>query len=136
MFERERPEVLSHHAAQMDVRRSVADPVFDAQVNLLGLLNLLEHGRRHGLRRVLFASSGGAVYGEQERFPARETDATAPVSPYGVAKLASERYLYFYSVRLRHLATSPCATPTSTARARTRTARPAWSRSSPASCSR
>ncbi len=96
VFERERPEVLSHHAAQMDVRRSVADPVFDAQVNLVGMLNLLEHGRRHGLRRVVFASSGGTVYGEQERFPARETDATAPVSPYGVAKLATERYLYFY----------------------------------------
>ncbi len=96
VFERERPEVLNHHAAQMDVRRSVADPVFDAQVNLVGLLNLLEHGRVCGLQRVLFASSGGTVYGEQETFPADETHGTAPVSPYGVAKLASERYLYFY----------------------------------------
>lgn len=93
---RERPEVLCHHAAQMDVRRSVADPVFDARVNLVGLLNLMENGRQHGLRRVLFASTGGAIYGEQDVFPAPETHFTAPLSPYGVAKLASERYLYFY----------------------------------------
>lgn len=94
---RERPEVLCHHAAQMDVRRSVADPIFDARVNLVGLLNLMEQGRRHGLRRVLFASTGGAIYGEQDVFPAPETHPTAPLSPYGVAKLASERYLYFYA---------------------------------------
>jgi UDP-glucose 4-epimerase len=98
VIRRERPEVLCHHAAQMDVRRSVADPVFDARVNLLGLLNLLENGRQHGLKRVLFASTGGAIYGEQESFPAPETHTLAPLSPYGVAKLASERYLFFYSV--------------------------------------
>ena len=73
VFARERPEILNHHAAQMDVRRSVADPIFDAQVNILGLLNLLERGRHHGLRRVILASSGGAIYGEQEAFPAPET---------------------------------------------------------------
>ncbi len=98
VFGREEPEVLCHHAAQMDVRRSVADPMFDARVNLVGLLNLMEQGRRHGLRRVLLASTGGAIYGEQEIFPAPETHKTEPVSPYGVAKLASERYLFFYSV--------------------------------------
>jgi UDP-glucose 4-epimerase len=98
VFARERPEVLCHHAAQMDVRRSVADPMFDARVNLVGLLNLLEQGRRHDLQRVLFASTGGAIYGEQESFPAPETHKTEPVSPYGVAKLASERYLFFYWV--------------------------------------
>jgi UDP-glucose 4-epimerase len=97
LFAEERPEVLNHHAAQMDVRRSVADPMFDARVNLLGLLNLMEAGRRNGLRRVIFASTGGAIYGEQEAFPAPETHALNPLSPYGVAKLASERYLYFYS---------------------------------------
>ena len=97
VFRRQQPEVLCHHAAQMDVRRSVADPVFDARVNLVGLLNLMEHGRRNGLRRVLFASTGGAIYGEQESFPAPETHKTEPLSPYGVAKLASERYLFFYS---------------------------------------
>lgn len=93
----ERPEVLCHHAAQMDVRRSVADPAFDARVNILGLLNLMEHGRQHGLRRVVFASTGGAIYGEQEVYPAPETHPTAPLSPYGVSKLASERYLHFYA---------------------------------------
>jgi UDP-glucose 4-epimerase len=98
VMRRERPEVLCHHAAQMDVRRSVADPVFDAKVNLVGLLNLMEHGRANGLRRVLFSSTGGAIYGEQDVYPAPETHKTEPVSPYGVAKLASERYLFFYSV--------------------------------------
>jgi UDP-glucose 4-epimerase len=98
VFRRERPEVLCHHAAQMDVRRSVADPIFDARVNILGLVNLMENGRQHGLKRVLFSSTGGAIYGEQETFPAPETHKTEPVSPYGVAKLASERYLFFYFV--------------------------------------
>jgi UDP-glucose 4-epimerase len=98
IIRRERPEVLCHHAAQMDVRRSVADPVFDARVNVLGLLNLLETGRQHGLKRVLFASTGGAIYGEQEVYPAPETHKTEPVSPYGITKLASERYLFFYHV--------------------------------------
>lgn len=95
---REKPQVLNHHAAQMDVRRSVADPVFDAQVNLVGLLNLLEHGRNSGLQRVVFASSGGTVYGDQDHYPGRETDRTNPLSPYGVTKLASEKYLHFYHV--------------------------------------
>ncbi len=95
---RERPEVLSHHAAQMDVRRSVSAPVLDAEINLIGLLHVLEEGRRHGLRRVVFASSGGTVYGDARRLPSREDDPTEPVSPYGVAKLGSERYLHYYAV--------------------------------------
>jgi len=93
----ERPAALVHHAAQMDVRRSVADPAFDARVNLVGLLNLMEHGRRNGLERVVLASTGGAIYGEQDVYPAPETHPTAPLSPYGIAKLASERYLFFYA---------------------------------------
>jgi len=92
----ERPEILSHHAAQMDVRRSVADPVFDAEVNAIGFLNLLEAGVRNGLRRVIFASSGGTVYGAEQNIPAREGDPTAPICPYGVTKLAGERYLHYY----------------------------------------
>jgi UDP-glucose 4-epimerase len=91
-------EVLVHHAAQMDVRRSVADPVFDASVNVVGTLNLLEAGRRAKLRQVVFASTGGAMYGEQDYFPADEAHPARPVSPYGVAKLAVERYLYFFHV--------------------------------------
>ncbi len=89
--------LLNHHAAQMDVRRSVADPLFDAGVNVVGLLNLLEGARAGGLRRVVFASSGGVVYGERGPFPLLETAAKLPVSPYGAAKLASEYYLATYA---------------------------------------
>jgi len=90
-------EVLVHHAAQMDVRRSVADPRFDADVNIGGLLNLLEAARQGSVRQVIFASTGGAIYGEQDVFPADEGHAVRPLSPYGVSKLASERYLFFYN---------------------------------------
>ncbi|HSD30720.1 MAG TPA: NAD-dependent epimerase/dehydratase family protein [Gemmatimonadales bacterium] len=85
--------VLNHHAAQMDVRRSVEDPVFDAQVNVLGLLNLLEGARAGSVRRIVFASSGGTVYGEGAPTPTTETAAKLPASPYGTAKLTSEYYL-------------------------------------------
>jgi UDP-glucose 4-epimerase len=93
---RERPEVIYHLAAQMDVRRSVADPAFDAQINLVGFLNLMEAARQHGLRRCIFASTGGAIYGEQESFPCDEDHPCRPLSPYGIAKLATEKYLFFY----------------------------------------
>ena len=93
----ERPEIVNHHAAQLDVRRSVADPAFDAEVNLIGLLNLIEAARPHALRRVILASSGGVVYGECHRLPTRVEDPTEPISPYGVAKLGSERYLHYYA---------------------------------------
>src|SRR6266700_1185279 len=89
--------LLNHHAAQMDVRRSVADPVLDGSVNVIGLLNLLEGARAGGVRRVVFASSGGVVYGEGGPFPLVETAAKLPVSPYGTAKLASEYYLATYA---------------------------------------
>ena len=92
----EKPDVLDHHAAQMDVRRSVADPLFDARVNVLGTIGLLEAARRAGVRRMLFVSSGGAVYGEQEAFPAPESHPTNPVSPYGVSKRSGELYAFFY----------------------------------------
>ncbi|HVN63380.1 MAG TPA: NAD-dependent epimerase/dehydratase family protein, partial [Candidatus Binataceae bacterium] len=91
-----RPEVIVHLAAQMDVRRSVADPAFDAQVNLVGFLNLIESARRHGLKRVVFSSTGGAIYGEQDTFPCDEDHPRRPVSPYGVAKHATEAYLFFF----------------------------------------
>ncbi|HYO14516.1 MAG TPA: NAD-dependent epimerase/dehydratase family protein [Thermoanaerobaculia bacterium] len=91
-------ELLVHHAAQMDVRKSVEDPVFDAEVNILGGLNLLEAARRGRVRQVLFASTGGAIYGEQDYFPADENHPVRPVSPYGVSKLAFERYLFYYHV--------------------------------------
>lgn len=91
-----RPEVICHQAAQVDVRRSVADPVFDAEVNILGMLGLLEAARAARVAKVIFASSGGAIYGEQETFPAPETHPLNPCSPYGVSKLAGEKYLGYY----------------------------------------
>ncbi|HEY5649425.1 MAG TPA: NAD-dependent epimerase/dehydratase family protein [Nitrospiria bacterium] len=96
VIRKERPDLISHHAAQMDVRRSVADPLFDAQVNILGFLNVLENAVRYSTRKVIFASSGGAVYGEQETFPATESHPVQPVSPYGISKLAGEKYLHYY----------------------------------------
>ena len=90
-------EILNHHAAQRDVRCSVADPVADASTNLLGLLNLLQGAQAGGVRRVVFASSGGTVYTEGATLPIHETASKLPVSPYGVAKLASEHYLAMYA---------------------------------------
>ncbi len=89
-------DVLVHHAAQMDVRRSVAQPGFDADVNVLGFLNLMEAGRASGLRKVVFASTGGAIYGEPEYTPQDVHHPLKPISPYGITKLVTEKYLYFY----------------------------------------
>lgn len=96
IFRDEKIEVMAHFAAQMDVRRSVADPKFDASVNVLGFLNLMEQGRKYGLKKVLFSSTGGAIYGEQDYFPADEQHPTRPLSPYGITKLVTEKYLFFY----------------------------------------
>jgi UDP-glucose 4-epimerase len=96
LFERERFDCIDHHAAQMNVRRSVEDPVFDARVNILGSLNLLQAAVASGVKKFVFASTGGAIYGEQLAFPADETHLTSPMSPYGVAKLAVEKYLAVY----------------------------------------
>lgn len=94
-----RPEAVAHQAAQMDVRRSVREPDFDASVNVIGTIRLLESCVAHGVGKVVFASTGGAVYGEQREFPAREDHPQYPVSPYGVSKLAGERYLHYYNVQ-------------------------------------
>jgi UDP-glucose 4-epimerase len=91
-----RPDVVCHLAAQMDVRRSVADPRFDADVNIVGLLNVLESCRLAGVRRFVFSSTGGAIYGEQDVFPADELHPTRPLSPYGCSKAAGELYLGYY----------------------------------------
>src|SRR5215468_10946370 len=96
LIESERFEVLCHLAAQMDVRRSVADPGFDAGVNIGGFLNLLEAARKAGVRKVVFSSTGGAIYGEQDVYPAPETHPQRPVSPYGVSKASGELYLGYF----------------------------------------
>ena len=96
LFEQERFEVLVHHAAQMDVRRSVADPQFDADVNINGMLNMMEAGWQHGLKKVIFASTGGAIYGEPDFVPQDESHPLRPLSPYGITKLSTEKYLFFY----------------------------------------
>jgi len=89
-------DAIFHQAAQMNVRRSVEDVAFDARVNILGTLNLLEAAREGGVGQVVFSSTGGAIYGEQESFPAVEEHPVRPVSPYGVSKLSCEAYLYFF----------------------------------------
>ena len=101
LFEKEKFDVVDHHAAQMDVRRSVANPAFDANTNILGTLNLLQNCILHGVKKFIFASTGGAVYGEQDYFPADENHPLAPLSPYGISKLAVEKYLYFYKVQYK-----------------------------------
>lgn len=89
-------DLISHHAAQIDVRVSVADPALDARVNVAGLLNILEAARASGAGRVVFVSSGGVVYGEPREIPTAEGSPKEPLSPYGVTKLAGEHYLNYY----------------------------------------
>ena len=96
VFEEERPDVVSHHAAQVDVRRSVADPTFDAQVNVLGSLNVLDCCREVGVEKVIYISSGGAVYGEPVTLPCDEEHPIQPLCPYGASKYVVEQYLYVY----------------------------------------
>ena len=97
LFSKETFDVINHHAAQMDVRRSVKDPAFDANTNIIGTINLLQNAIKYKVKKFMFASTGGAVYGEQSYFPADENHPTQPRSPYGISKLAVEKYLYFYN---------------------------------------
>jgi UDP-glucose 4-epimerase len=95
VFRRERPAIVCHHAAQMDVRRSVQDPMFDAETNILGTLNVLRYAIKYGVRKFIFASSGGAVYGEPEKLPVSESHPTRPGSPYGISKAVGDEYLRY-----------------------------------------
>jgi len=98
LLRQRRFDVVNHHAAQVDVRVSLASPRDDASINVDGLLNVLEACRRSGVERVVYVSSGGVVYGESGDLPIEETRAKAPVSPYGVSKLTGEQYLDYYRV--------------------------------------
>lgn len=98
IFKENKIDIINHHAAQMDVRKSVDDPIYDADVNILGSLNLLQLAVKYKIKKFIFASTGGAVYGEQDYFPADEKHLQNPLSPYGISKLALEKYLYFYKM--------------------------------------
>jgi len=96
IFAQERPEVINHHAAQMDVRYSVTHPLFDADVNILGSLHLIELARQYTVKRFIYISSGGAAYGEPEYLPCDEAHPVNPICPYGTSKHTVEHYLYLY----------------------------------------
>ncbi|MEW6085904.1 MAG: SDR family oxidoreductase [Chloroflexota bacterium] len=98
IFEAERPDFVSHHAAQMDVRRSVAQPLFDADVNILGSINLIEAAKEFGVKRFIYISTGGAVYGEPEYVPCDEAHPINPICQYGASKHTVEHYLFMYHV--------------------------------------
>ncbi len=96
IFQVEKPDYVNHHAAHANVRHSVADPMHDAHVNILGSLNLLENAVRHQVKHFLYISSGGAIYGEPEYLPCDEEHPIRPLCPYGASKYIVEKYLYLY----------------------------------------
>ena len=96
LIKRERPDIIDHHAAQISVPDSVSDPLFDADVNIKGLLNLLEAARKSGVEKFVFISSGGAIYGEASEYPTSEGYQPQPLSPYAVSKFSSEHYMEYY----------------------------------------
>lgn len=97
VFEKERFDIVNHHAAQMSVPASVENPGFDADVNVLGFINLLEAARKSDVQKVIFISSGGAIYGEAKEYPTSEASSPVPLSPYAITKSVSEQYLAFYN---------------------------------------
>jgi UDP-glucose 4-epimerase len=96
IFEKERPDYIDHHAAQIDVRRSVAEPLFDAEVNVLGSLNLIECAKNYAVKHFIYISTGGAAYGEPEYLPCDEAHPVNPIAQYGASKHTVEHYLYMY----------------------------------------
>jgi len=96
LFEKEKPDYVNHHAAQMDVRRSVVAPLFDSDVNILGSINLIENAVKHQVKRIVYISTGGAVYGEPEYLPCDESHPINPICQYGASKHTVEHYLYIY----------------------------------------
>lgn len=95
IFKKEKPDYVFHLAAQTDVRKSVADPLYDAEINIMGSLNLIQNSYKYKIKKFIFTSSGGVVYGNTKILPTPETASTNPISPYGVSKLAAEKYLFY-----------------------------------------
>ena len=98
VFAKEKPEIVDHHAAQINVRTSLENPQFDAEVNIKGSLNLLEMSKKYGVKKFIFASTGGAIYGDTDNRPTPENELPKPVSPYGIAKFSVENYLHYYNL--------------------------------------
>lgn len=96
IFENEKPDIINHHAAQIDVRYSTENPVIDADINILGSIKLLQLSHQYSIRKFIFISSGGAIYGEPEFLPCDESHPVKPLSPYGAGKYAFELFLYLY----------------------------------------
>lgn len=96
VFAAEKPDVVNHHAAQISVPLSVQEPLLDAEINIKGTLRLLELSREHGVKKIIFSSTGGAIYGEATRVPTDEEYAPVPASPYAISKFSSEKYIQYY----------------------------------------
>ena len=96
IFRKEKPEIVFHFAAQINVRKSVANPIEDAKINILGSLNILENCKKARVKKIIFSSTGGAIYGEAALIPTPESYTAFPLSPYGIAKLTIEKYLNYY----------------------------------------
>ena len=99
IFGKEKPDIVCHHAAQIDLRRSVNEPLFDAEVNILGSLNVIVNSIRSGVGKFVYASTGGAIYGEPQYLPVDEKHPINPVSQYGVSKHTVEHYLHLYALQ-------------------------------------
>lgn len=97
IFKKHKFDLVNHHAAQMNVRVSVDDPIFDANNNILGLLNLLNNSVKYGVKKFVFVSSGGTIYGDDAKLPIKEDEIKAPASPYGISKITGEYYVKFFS---------------------------------------
>jgi len=96
IFQNFKPEIVFHVAAQIDLRKSVEEPSFDAEVNVVGSVNLFSLCIQYGVKRIIFSSTGGALYGEREKIPANENSSIEPLSPYGVSKYCTEQYLNYF----------------------------------------
>ena len=96
VFSKYKIEIINHHAAQIDLRKSVENPKFDVDNNVIGAINLFQTAIRFGVKKVIFSSTGGAIYGEHDYYPADEEHPIRPYAPYGINKLTVEKYLFYY----------------------------------------